>query len=47
MLSLAFNLILCYFALGDRDKMKQTFQRMLQANLELGDEDRYYVTSVS
>jgi intraflagellar transport protein 88 len=41
----AFNLILCYFALGERDKMKQTFQRMLQANLELGDEDRYYVTT--
>jgi hypothetical protein len=35
----AFNCLLCCFALGDREKMKQTFVRML--TLELADEDRY------
>ncbi|XP_071818911.1 intraflagellar transport protein 88 homolog isoform X2 [Apostichopus japonicus] len=37
----AFNLILCYFASGDREKMKRTFQRLLQVDLDLEDEDKY------
>ncbi|XP_071956523.1 intraflagellar transport protein 88 homolog isoform X2 [Antedon mediterranea] len=37
----AFNLILCYFATGDRDKMKRTFQRLLQVDLKIDDEDKY------
>ncbi|XP_033125013.1 intraflagellar transport protein 88 homolog [Anneissia japonica] len=37
----AFNLILCYYATGDRDKMKRTFQRLLQVDLKMDDEDKY------
>ncbi|XP_078699282.1 intraflagellar transport protein 88 homolog isoform X2 [Branchiostoma floridae x Branchiostoma belcheri] len=36
-----FNLILCYFALGDREKMKKTFQRLLNCALNIDDEDKY------
>ena len=43
----AFNLILCYHAIGDREKLKRGFQRLLkvQQNGE-DDEDRYYPTVV-
>ena len=43
----AFNLILCYHAIGDREKLKRGFQRLLkvQENGE-DDEDRYYPTVV-
>ena len=27
------NLLLCHFAIGDRDKMKRVFQKMLQLDL--------------
>lgn len=37
----AFNLILCYFKIGDKGKMKYTFQRLLRVNLNLDDEERY------
>ncbi|XP_072019243.1 intraflagellar transport protein 88 homolog isoform X2 [Amphiura filiformis] len=37
----AFNLILCYYAAGDREKMKKTFTRLLQVDLNLDDEDKY------
>ncbi|XP_039257756.2 intraflagellar transport protein 88 homolog [Styela clava] len=36
-----FNLILCYFALGDSDKMKKAFQKLLSVNLGIDDEDKY------
>lgn len=36
-----FNLILCYFALGDRDKMKRAFQKLLTVDLKIDDEDKY------
>ncbi|XP_045196090.1 intraflagellar transport protein 88 homolog isoform X2 [Mercenaria mercenaria] len=36
-----FNLILCYFALGDREKMKRAFQKLLTVDLKLDDEDKY------
>ena len=36
-----FNLILCYFAMGDRDKMKRTFQKLLTVDLKNDDEDKY------
>ncbi|XP_065906422.1 intraflagellar transport protein 88 homolog [Dysidea avara] len=41
----AFNLILCYHAIGDQEKLKRGFQRLLkvQQNGE-DDEDRYYPT---
>ena len=43
----AFNLILCYYATGDRDKMKKTFMRLLQVDLNLDDEDKYLPHPVS
>ncbi|TPP59826.1 Intraflagellar transport protein 88 [Fasciola gigantica] len=36
-----FNLILCYFMIGDRSKMKYAFQQLLRVDLHLDDEDRY------
>lgn len=36
-----FNLILCYFALGDREKMKRAFQKLLTVDLKIDDEDKY------
>ncbi|XP_065834297.1 intraflagellar transport protein 88 homolog [Oscarella lobularis] len=41
----ALNLILCYFALGERDKMKMTFHKMLQSQLDVGDEEKYFPAS--
>ena len=39
----AFNLILCYFALGDREKMKKGFVRILGLRLETGSDDERYL----
>ncbi|XP_073469560.1 intraflagellar transport protein 88 homolog isoform X3 [Aquarana catesbeiana] len=36
-----YNLILCYFAIGDRDKMKKAFQKLIAAPLGIDDEDKY------
>ncbi|CAH1799275.1 unnamed protein product [Owenia fusiformis] len=36
-----FNLVLCYFALGDREKMKRAFQKLLMVDLKMEDEDKY------
>ncbi|CAH8519781.1 unnamed protein product [Schistosoma turkestanicum] len=36
-----FNLIVCYFIKGDRNKMKCAFQQLLRVDLHLDDEDRY------
>ena len=44
----AMNLLLCYYALRDVDKLKRHFQRMIL--IETGtdyDDDRYYSTDVS
>ncbi|XP_043929126.1 intraflagellar transport protein 88 homolog [Protopterus annectens] len=38
-----FNLILCYFATGDREKMKKAFQKLLAVPLGIDDEDKYIV----
>jgi len=35
------NLVLCYFALRDRDNMKRTFERLLTVDLRLDDEHKY------
>ena len=43
----ALNLILCYFATNDRDKMKKTFRQMLDISSGAEDEDRYYPAVVS
>ena len=40
-----FNLILCYFAMGDREKMKKTFQKLLTVDLKIDDEDKYMASS--
>ena len=38
----AFNLTLCYYAIGDQEKMKKSFHRMLSVSIEgIEDEDRY------
>ena len=41
-----FNLILCYFALGDREKMKRAFQKLLTVDLKMDDEDKYLTHGV-
>ena len=43
--TLALNLMLCYFAISDSEKMKKCFHRMLQISTGI-DEDRYYPTMV-
>ncbi|XP_075054953.1 intraflagellar transport protein 88 homolog isoform X2 [Mixophyes fleayi] len=35
------NLILCYFAIGDRDKMKKAFQKLIGVPLGIDDEEKY------
>uniref|UniRef100_A0A8C6VQX3 Intraflagellar transport protein 88 homolog n=1 Tax=Naja naja TaxID=35670 RepID=A0A8C6VQX3_NAJNA len=40
-LKAGFNLILCYFATGDRDQMKKAFQKLLAVPLEIDDDDKY------
>jgi intraflagellar transport protein 88 len=42
-----FNLMLCYFALGDREKMKRGFQKLLTVDLKIDDEDKYLPHGVS
>lgn len=42
-----FNLLLCYYALGDREKMKKTFQRLVQINAGIEDEEKYNPVTVS
>jgi hypothetical protein len=39
----SFNLMLCYYALGDRDKMRRTFLRLLSLRLDAGAEDERYL----
>ncbi|KAK7938436.1 hypothetical protein WMY93_001762 [Mugilogobius chulae] len=36
-----YNLILCYFAIGDRDRMKTAFQKLISVPLNIDDEDKY------
>ena len=43
----ALNLMLCYYAVSDRDKLKKCFHRMLQISTGISDEDRYYPAVVS
>ncbi|KAM4795326.1 intraflagellar transport protein 88 homolog isoform 2-T2 [Rhinophrynus dorsalis] len=40
-LKAGFNLILCYFAIGDREKMKKAFQKLIDVPLRIDDEDKY------
>ena len=41
------NLILCYYAVSDREKIRKCFQRILQIDTGIDDEDRYFPTMVS
>ena len=41
-----FNLLLCYYALGDKEKMKKTFQKLLTVSLGFDDDDKYTLTGV-
>ncbi|XP_063069811.1 intraflagellar transport protein 88 homolog isoform X2 [Engraulis encrasicolus] len=36
-----FNLILCYFAIGDRERMKKAFQKLITVPLGIDDDDKY------
>uniref|UniRef100_A0A8B9H7S7 Intraflagellar transport protein 88 homolog n=1 Tax=Astyanax mexicanus TaxID=7994 RepID=A0A8B9H7S7_ASTMX len=36
-----FNLILCYYAIGDREKMKKSFQKLICVPLGIDEEDKY------
>ncbi|XP_039511732.1 intraflagellar transport protein 88 homolog isoform X8 [Pimephales promelas] len=36
-----FNLILCYYAIGDRERMKKAFQKLICVPLGIDDEDKY------
>ncbi|XP_029640690.1 intraflagellar transport protein 88 homolog [Octopus sinensis] len=36
-----FNLILCHYALDDREKMKRSFEQLLNIDIKFDDEDKY------
>ncbi|KAG7265292.1 hypothetical protein CRUP_032445 [Coryphaenoides rupestris] len=40
-----FNLILCYYATGDRERMKKAFQKLIAVPLGIGEEDKYIPTN--
>ncbi|XP_072899793.1 intraflagellar transport protein 88 homolog isoform X1 [Hemitrygon akajei] len=40
-LKTSFNLILCYFAIGDREKMKKAFQKLIMVPLGIDEDDKY------
>ncbi|KAL8191003.1 UNVERIFIED_CONTAM: Intraflagellar transport protein 88 [Gekko kuhli] len=40
-LKAGFNLILCYFATGDREQMKKAFHKLISVPLEIDDDDKY------
>lgn len=40
-LKAGFNLILCYFAIGNSEQMKETFQKLIAVPLEVDYDDKY------
>jgi len=42
-----FNLILCYFALGNGEQMKKAFQKLIAVPLEVDCDDKYISPNVS
>ena len=42
-----FNLVVCYYAIDDKEKMKLAFQKLLTADLKQEDEDKYIQHTVS
>jgi len=47
MSSPGFNLVTCYYALNDKEKMKLAFQKLLTTDLKQEDDDKYISHSVS
>lgn len=41
----AYNLVLCYFAVGDSERMKKAFERLIKIPLTQSQEDKYIMTS--
>lgn len=46
-LKAGFNLILCYFAVGNSEQMKKAFQNLIAVPLEVDYEDKYISPNVS
>lgn len=46
-LKAGFNLILCYFAIGNREQMKKAFQKLIAVPLEVDYDDKYISPNVS
>ena len=44
---LGLHMILSYYALGEKDKMKRGFQMLLDCPLNIDDDEKYNTTSVS
>jgi len=44
---LGLHMILCYYALGEKDQMKRGFQMLLDCPLNIDDDEKYNATSVS
>ena len=42
-----FNLLVCYYAMEDRERMRKTFQRLVQINAGMDDEEKYNPVTVS
>lgn len=42
-----FNLILCYYAIGDRKMMKKSFQKLICVPLGIDEEEKYISSNVS
>ncbi|KAF3694552.1 Intraflagellar transport protein 88 -like protein [Channa argus] len=40
-----FNLILCYYAICDKEKMKKAFQKLISVTLGIDDEDKYIASN--
>uniref|UniRef100_A0A8C0WJX6 Intraflagellar transport protein 88 homolog n=1 Tax=Castor canadensis TaxID=51338 RepID=A0A8C0WJX6_CASCN len=40
-LKAGYNLTLCYYAIGDREKMKKAFQKLIAVPLEIDEDDKY------
>jgi intraflagellar transport protein 88 len=46
-LKAGYNLTLCYYAIGDREKMKKAFQKLIAVPLEIDKDDKYISPSLS
>lgn len=43
---LGFNLLLCAYAMGDKEKMKKAFQKLSQLSTGVDDEEKYTAATV-